>query len=130
MGNESHLSVDNQSVTDLSYLREVVMGDEEIVIETTKAFLKNTPNFLNNMKEHFANQEWDKLYKQAHKIKPNLEYMGMEQARELILEIEEQAKSGEPSESLGDKIKELNSICSRAFDELSVKIEELKSGGT
>lgn len=127
MGNESHLSVDNQSVTDLSYLREVVMGDEEIVIETTKAFLKDTPNVLNNMKAHFTNQEWEKLYKQAHKIKPNLEYMGMKQARELILEIEEQAKSGEPSESLGGKIKELNSICSKAFDELPVKIEELRS---
>lgn len=130
MGNESHLSVDNQSVTDLSYLREVVMGDEEIIIETTEAFLEDTPNVLNNMKEHFANQEWDKLYKQAHKIKPNMEYMGMKQARELILEIEEQAKSGEPSESLENKIKEFNSICLQALDELSAKIEELKSDRT
>lgn len=127
MGNESHLSANNQSVTDLSYLQEVVLGDEEIVIETIKIFLENTPNVLKNMKEHFANQEWDKLYKLAHQIKPNLEYMGMKQAREIIIEIEEQAKSGKPSDNLGDKIKEFNSICSQALDELSAKIEELQS---
>lgn len=127
MGNESDLSVNNQSVTDLSYLREVVMGDEEIIIKTTKAFLEDTPNVLNNMKEHFSKEEWDKLYKQAHKIKPNMEYMGMKQARELVLEIEEQAKSGDPSDNLGDKIKELNLICVKAHEELSAKIEELKS---
>lgn len=130
MGNESHLSADNQSVTDLSYLREVVMGDEEIVIETIQIFLENTPDILKKMKEHFANQEWDKLYKQAHQIKPNLEYMGLKQAREIILEIEEQAKSGKPSGNLGDKIKEFDSICSQALEELSAKIEELKSDRT
>lgn len=130
MGNESHLSADNQSVTDLSYLREVVMGDEEIVIETIQIFLENTPNVLKNMKEHFANQEWDKLYRQAHQIKPNLEYMGLKQAREIILEIEEQAKSGKPSDNLEDKIKEFDSICLQALDELSAKIEELKSDRT
>lgn len=127
MRNKYHSSVDNQSVTDLSYLREVVMGDEEIIIETTKAFLKETPNVLDNMNEHFTNQEWDELYKQAHKIKPNMEYMGMTQARELILEIEEQAKTREISDDLGDKIKKFHSLCTKALDELSEKIKELES---
>lgn len=119
--------VKNQSVTDLSYLREVAMGDDEIVIETTKAFLESTPSALENLKECFANQEWDEVYKQAHKIKPNLQYMGMERAQELIIEIEEQARSREISEDLGDKIKEFNTICSKGLDELSEKVEELES---
>lgn len=129
MCNNRDSSVDNQSesVSDLSYLREVVMGDEEIIIETTKAFIKETPNALKNIDEHFDNQEWDELYKQAHKIKPNMDYMGMIQARELILDIEEQAKSREISDDLGDKIKKFNTLCSQALDELTEKIEELES---
>lgn len=127
MCNTSHSSADKQSVTDLSYLREVVMGDEEIVLETTKAFIEETPHFLENMSEYFSHQEWDKLYKQAHKMKPSMEYMGMNQARELILDIENQAKSREISENLGDQIEELKSICTKAIEELSDKVEELES---
>jgi HPt (histidine-containing phosphotransfer) domain-containing protein len=119
--------VGNQSIIDLSYLREIAMGDKEIVIETTKLFLENTPGILDNMEEYFANKEWDKLYEQAHKIKPNLQYMGMEQARELIIEIEEQARTQNISEDLENKIKEFNSICSQGLDELSEKIEEIES---
>lgn len=117
----------NQEVTDLSYLREMAMGDDEIVIETTEVFLEDTPNALDNLQEHFANQEWDKLKKQAHKIKPNTQYMGMDRARELILEIEEQAKTENISEDLGSKIKEFNSICRQALDELSAKLDKIKS---
>lgn len=118
--------MDNQ-LTDLSYLREVAMGDEAIVIETTEAFLEDIPEAVENMQDHFVNQEWEKLYKQAHKIKPGLKYMGMERASELILEIENQAKSGEISEDLGSQIKEFISLCQKALEELSHKIEDLKS---
>lgn len=124
---DSSSSADKQMVTDLSYLREVVMGDEEIMLETAKAFVEETPRILENMREHFSHQEWDKLYKQAHKIKPSMEYMGMTQARELILDIENQAKSREISKNMGDQIEELESICTKAIDELSDKIKELES---
>lgn len=117
----------DQSVTDLSYLRELAMGDEEIVVDTAKIFLKNAPGEIENLKKHFANEEWEKLYQQAHKIKPNLEYMGMERAGELILEIEEQAKTQNISEDLGDKIDEFYSVCSQGLDELDEKIKEIES---
>lgn len=119
--------VGNKQVTDLSYLREVAMGDEEIVIETAEAFLDDAPEAVQNMQDRFANQEWEKLYKQAHKIKPSLKYMGMDRATELILEIEGQAKSGNISEKLGSQIKEFNSLCQQALQELSDEIENLKS---
>lgn len=127
MCGKSHSSTDEQSVTDLSYLREVVMGDEEILLETTKAFIEETPHALENMYEHYSRQEWEQLYKQVHKIKPNMEYMGMNQARELILDIEHQVKSRKISENLGHQIEELKTICSKAIDELSDKVEELES---
>lgn len=121
------ICVSDQQVTDLSYLREVAMGDEDIVIETTQTFLENAPEALDQIQEAYSNQELQTLYKQAHKIKPNLQYMGMEQARELILEIEEQAKSENISDDLGDKVNEFISICSRGLEELSEKIRKLQA---
>jgi len=118
--------VDNKSVTDLSYLREIAMGDDSIVIETTEAFLEDTPAALENIQNHYESEEWQQLSKQAHKIKPNLKYMGMEHAHELVLTIEEQAKSGQISDDLGEKVSEFCSLCHQALDELTDKVEELK----
>lgn len=118
--------VDNQPVTDLSYLREIAMGDEEIVIETTKAFLADAPGTVQNMLQHFAHKEWSQLYKQAHKIKPNLNYMGMERAYHLIIGIEQQAKSGNILEDFEDMLYEFNRLCTQGFEELSTKIAELE----
>lgn len=111
----------------MSFLRKVAMGDEEIVVETIKVFIESTPNVLENLKQHFTNKEWEKLSNQAHKVKPNLKYMGMERAHELILEIEEQAKSQNISDDLGDKIEEFNLVCSQGIEELSEKVEKLES---
>ncbi|WP_095606007.1 Hpt domain-containing protein [Aliifodinibius salipaludis] len=119
--------MDNKSVTDLSYLREIAMGDDSIVIEATEAFLENTPATIENIQKYYKDGEWQKLYKQAHKIKPNLKYMGMERAHELILDIEEQANTGKISDDLGDKISEFCSLNKQALKELSDKIEALKA---
>ncbi len=51
----------------------------------------------------YTNEEWELLYKQAHKIKPNLQYMGMDRAHNLILYIEEQAKLENVSDDLVKK---------------------------
>lgn len=103
------------------------MGDDDIVIETTKTFLENAPDALEKIQTAYSNQDWEALAKQAHKIKPNLQYMGMERARELILEIEEQSKSENISDDLGKKIDEFTSICSEGLEELSEKVAELKA---
>ena len=119
--------MDNQSITDLSYLREIAMGDDSIVIETTEAFLKDAPAAIENIQKHYQSEEWQKLQKQAHKIKPNLKYMGMERAHELVLTIEEQAKTEDISDDLGEQVSEFCSLCHQALDELSDKIEALKA---
>lgn len=102
------------------------MDDDSIVIETIEAFLDDTPNALENIQKYYEEKEWQQLYKQAHKIKPNLKYMGMERAHELILTIEEQANTGEISDNLGEKISEFCSLSHQALEELSEKIESLK----
>lgn len=102
------------------------MGDEDIVLDTTKTFLENAPDALEKIRQFYASHDWDNLYKQAHKIKPNLQYMGMDRARDLILEIEQQAKSQSISDDLGDKIDEFTSICSQGLEELSEKVSELE----
>ena len=119
--------VGKEPVTSLSYLREVVMDDEDIVIQTVEAFLKDAPQSLKDIQRHFKHHEWDKLAQAAHKIKPNLKYMGMARAFELIKDIEDQAKSGEITIGLAGKVKKFEGICDQALQELSIKVERLKA---
>lgn len=121
------ITVNNKSLTDLSYLREVAMGDESIVIETVETFLDDAPDALDKIERHFRNEEWDLLYKQAHKIKPNLQYMGIARAQKLILEIEQQAKTENVSDDMGEQISEFCHLSRQALEELSQKLEDLKS---
>ena len=116
-----------QPVTDLSYLREMAMGDDSIIIEIIKVFLKDAPDAIEQMKACYVNKDWEQLAKIAHRIKPNLSYMGMDRARELILDIEQQAKSGNIRDDFRQQITEFDQLCNRAFDELTDKIEQLKA---
>lgn len=118
--------MDNKEVTDLSYLRELAMGDESIVIETTETFLDDAPKALARITEASAADDCDVLYQQAHKIKPSLQYMGMDKARDLIIEIEEKAKDGKISDNLEEEVAEFVQLCEQALTELSDKVEALK----
>lgn len=102
------------------------MGDDSIVIETTETFLADAPNALKEIKECYKDRNWSELAKAAHKIKPNFKYMGMDRASELIIDIEQQAKSGDISANIDQQIDELIQLSKQAFDELSNKVEDLK----
>lgn len=118
--------MDNNEVTDLSYLRELAMGDEEIVIETMETFIDNVPVTIANIKEAYSNNDWQELYKQAHKIKPSLKYMGMEKASDLIIDIEQQAKQENISDHLEEQVSTFVVLCEQALTELSDKVEALR----
>ena len=118
--------MDSDFVSDLSYLNEIAMGDDSIVIETTETFLSETPNALKEIKDHYEDRNWSELAEAAHKIKPNFKYMGMDRASELIIDIEKQSKSGDISNNMNQQIDELIQLSKQAFDELSDKIEDLK----
>lgn len=119
--------MDEQRVTDLSYLREIAMGDDAIVIETAETFIEDIPSALADMQEYCEAEDWQKLHKLAHKIKPNFTYMGMDEARDLIIDIEQQAKSEEISSGLDGDIEKFVELCNQALDELQRKVDELKN---
>lgn len=110
---------------DLSYLNKMAMGDVRIIRETVESFLQSTPEALANLQEYLEQQKWDKLAKEAHKIKPNLIYMGMSEAHEILLKIEQQAKGGN-TEGIEKRIHTFSVICNQALDELLQKVNEMK----
>lgn len=77
----------------LDKIQEMAEGDEEFVQSVLSVFLEEVPGDLQALEGAVASGDYDQIYKMAHKIKPNVDLLGMEQARALALELETLGKA-------------------------------------
>jgi PAS domain S-box-containing protein len=73
---------------DLSYLKDFSGGDTSFIREMLGLFLSDAPNQISMMKEYLGNEDWDKLGKLGHRMKPNFQMLGMDHQREMAFSIE------------------------------------------
>lgn len=77
----------------LDKINEMAEGDQDFVISVVTVFLEEVPVDLEGLEQAISSQDYENIYKLAHKIKPNVDLLGMEQARATALEIETLGKS-------------------------------------
>lgn len=78
----------------LNYLKDFSGGDAGFIAEMIQMFLEQTPDELKLLEVYLERQEWKKLGKLAHKMKPNYLMMGMNPQQQMAFEIEEMGKNG------------------------------------
>ncbi|UNY98886.1 Hpt domain-containing protein [Zhouia spongiae] len=78
----------------LNKLNELAAGDQEFIETIVVAFLEEVPQDLNELKLAIGQGDFESIYQYAHKLKPNLDLLGMEFAKNSILTIENEAKGG------------------------------------
>ena len=77
----------------LDKINEMAEGDTEFIESVIAVFLDEVPQDLKNLEAAIEQQDFEKVYKLAHKIKPNVDLLGMEQTRAIALEIETLGKT-------------------------------------
>jgi HPt (histidine-containing phosphotransfer) domain-containing protein len=75
-------------IYNLSKINELSGGDQDFLVSVLSTFLEETPTDLSVLKTAVQNQDFTQIYQFAHKIKPNVDLLGMENARANALEIE------------------------------------------
>lgn len=75
-------------IYNLDKINEMAEGDQDFINSVISVFLEEVPADLKALEQAFLDQDHDQVYKLAHKIKPNVDLLGMEQARATALEIE------------------------------------------
>ena len=85
----------------LDKINEMAEGDEDFVISVISVFLEEVPEDMAALESAIASENFEQIGKMAHKIKPNVDLLGMEQTRANAYELE---KLGKNSGSL-DEIK-------------------------
>lgn len=78
----------NNVPLDLSYLREMSGDSTEFMIEMLDAFLKQTPIYMADLENAILAEDWKLTSECAHKIKPTFFYVGREDAKEHMQEME------------------------------------------
>ena len=93
-------------------------GDQEFVTSVISVFLQEVPQDLENLESAIENGDHDNVYKLAHKIKPNVDLLGMEQTRATALEIETLGKSEENMSEIEAKFPMLKKDVLQVISEL------------
>jgi len=81
----------------LDKLNEMAGGDADFIASVVSVFLEEVPQDLEGLEIAVKNKNYESIYQLAHKIKPNVDLLGMEQARAVALEIETLGKKGNNS---------------------------------
>ena len=116
---ENRSEAANGKVTDLSFLKDFCDGDEERMRKYVKLYLDSVPGNLEKINLSIANNEPEVLKRVVHSMKPQLNFMGMDKAKDLAETIEEKL-SREPSiEVIQEYIVPLIRDCKISINELS-----------
>ncbi len=77
----------------LDKLNEMANGDTDFINSVISVFLDEVPNDLLGLEKALEEENHEQVYQLAHKIKPNVDLLGMEQTRAAALEMETLGKN-------------------------------------
>lgn len=114
---------DGVVVVDITMLKDLTDGDWPSMKSIVEVFLAQTPGYIKDIRAHYEAKSWDALYKAAHLIKSSLSIIKTDDMFEITVQIESEARSGNPSDKLGVLIDSLEEKFNRTQPLLQEKIK-------
>jgi HPt (histidine-containing phosphotransfer) domain-containing protein len=93
---------------DLDYIYTISDGDRDFIKEILETFVKITPESIDAINDSLEQKQLKEIARVAHKIKPSILLLGIDELTKLIKEIEHMAKEQEEIDQLTAKISSLN----------------------
>ncbi len=107
----------------LEKLNDMAAGDEDFILSVISVFLEEVPQDLEDLENAINTGDYENVYKLAHKIKPNVDLLGMEQTRAIALDIENLGKNKENSAEIESKFPVLKKDIQQVISELRKDFE-------
>lgn len=102
----------------LDKINEMAEGDEDFILSIIGVFLDEVPEDLAALEEAIAGGDIENAYKLAHKLKPNMDILGLEEARMAALEIETIGKNNGSMEDIREHFPKLKQDIQQVITEL------------
>ncbi|TCC91990.1 Hpt domain-containing protein [Pedobacter frigiditerrae] len=116
----------NEQPLDLSYLRDMSGDSAEFMIEMLDAFQKQTPIYMEDLENAIEAENWKATSECAHKMKPTFYYVGREDVRDHMQEIERNARELKDIENIPTAFAEAKNFVEILYKQLDDSREELK----
>lgn len=118
----------NNQPLDLSYLKDMCGDNAAFIIEMIDLFKVQTPVYIQEMQAALAAKDWAKVAAGAHKIKPTFVYVGREDAKEFMQQIETNAKEGKDLDKVASDCNEIvafiENVLYRQLDATRAELEK------
>lgn len=93
---------------DLSYIFGICDGDTAFMSEMIQSFIHDTPIALQQMADFIEEANWEQAGRLAHKIKPSVQFISLNNTHELLKTIELKSKTEEAPLFLPDLCKQVS----------------------
>lgn len=110
-------------IINLDFLKTFASGNTEKMNKYINMFLQHAPVLVKSIEENLSAQDWSALRSSAHSLKPQISYMGIKSAEELIKAIERNAGDKTNLENLPSQVDTLKGILEKAYPELKKATE-------
>lgn len=115
-------SLANDTV-DLTYLSNMCDGDKAFIGEMVKAFISDMPKTLSGIREKIEEKDWKEVEKMAHKMKPAVQFVGLNASYEILKNVENNCRSSQDLEQIPDLLKIASANIHNAILELQAKLD-------
>ncbi|MDQ7949815.1 MAG: Hpt domain-containing protein [Pedobacter sp.] len=116
----------NNLPLDLSYLSEMSGDSPDFMLEMLDAFQAQTPITMAELEKAVVAQDWKSASEAAHKIKPTFYYMGREDARDHMQEIERNTRELKDLDQIPAAFQAVKDFVVVLYQQLEAAKEELK----
>lgn len=116
----------NNQPLDLSYLKDMSGNSAEFMIEMLDVFAKQTPIYMDDLEKAIDDKNWKATSEFAHKIKPTFFYVGRVDVRDLMQEIERNARELINIETIPNEFKKVKVFISILYTQLAIARVELE----
>lgn len=116
----------NFKEANMDYLMDLSGGEQSIIREMVQLFVSQTPGYLEELAGFIENRDWENTLSMAHHIKPTLSYMGAEDLRNILQEIERMAIENQDYDRIVATFAPLQQRFEVLFAELNLYLETLK----
>jgi CheY-like chemotaxis protein len=114
----------NTPIVNLNVLYTIAGDDPGFIRLCIELFLKEMPENLNRLNTAIDQTDWEGIRTTSHKMKTSLNYMGLNEQRLAALNIEKLARDKRDLERIKSDANSIMDICSRAFEELKLKLNK------
>lgn len=109
---------------DLSMIESISGGDQQFIKQMVKLFLDNMPQNIEILKRSVEDENWEQMWKTAHKMKSTIDSLNIVELKQEIRAIELSGKKLEGLELIPSIVQKVEKVLQDCMDDLQKKYDE------